>query len=97
MTGSGGLVHEMVKTTNNNRSLLKKASGTYGSFDHATYALPKSFKAPSFKEASPEILAAIQEKMNLQNAETARKKRIIIIAATTGAIICMAIMLLVKF
>ncbi|WP_258098475.1 hypothetical protein [Marinoscillum pacificum] len=97
MAGSGGLVHDMVKTTNNNRSLLKKASGTYGSFDHASYALPKNSKTPAFKEASPEILADIQEKMNLQNAETARKKRIIIIAATTAAIICMAIMLLVKF
>ena len=93
----GGGTQDMINTTKNNRGLLKGADGPYGSFDHAAYRLPKSRKEATFKEASPEVLVAIQEKMNLQNAETARKKRIIVIAATTGAIICMAIMLLVKF
>ena len=49
--GGAGLVQDMVKTMNKNKSLLKKASGTYASFDHTSYSLPKNCKEPTFKEA----------------------------------------------
>ena len=95
--GGAGLVQDMVKTINKNKSLLKKASGTYASFDHTSYSLPKNCKEPTFKEATPEVLATIREQMISQKSRSTRIMTLIFIAAILGGITCLAIILFMKF
>lgn len=96
MAGAG-FARDMANSSRNNRSLLKGDGGGYSSFDASSYGHPTNKTEPKFKEATPEVLAAIREEIEVQNQEAKRQKRIIILSATIGAIICLCLIFLIKF
>lgn len=89
MIGAGHL-RDMVKTTQLNRSLLKaNEAGKFNNFDREAYlGESKTRTLLTFKNASPELIRAIQLQMTMENRRATKNSEALFILSTLlGAVI----------
>lgn len=86
---ASGILRDMVKTTNLNRSLLiGNETGTFNSFDLEAYLDKPKIKKPfTYKEANADLILSIRNQMLAENERITRWKLLILLMASSLAFV----------
>ena len=94
-----GFIRNMIASSKDNRSLLKGPNDAiFQNFDTKSYQVKKKNRIiPSFKKASPEMLAAIRQNLLAENERITKIKRNILLISSAVACACLIFILVAKF